>query len=636
MDFLNKAKQTVLNAVGISEQVPEDPQLEALKEKITQLDNIIGVLKKNFHKYSTALTQLTQTATLVGNDVQQFYTRSKTRQASIQKFVEVQSKVDQVATDVFRDQFHRDILATFDKWQRQVQGLWGNMKLAEELHASLYKQDAKLKALKDNPQGGKGSRQKGGAPSDGPSLADLENEFAFTKARLDTLKTKLETEVNQAVENRFTVFDNILVRLMECQVDFFAGSSTALVELKPNVDNYRKRFPKGSIPESLTGDGDSAETSAEVKSEEKPPEKPKQPAAVKKPVARKESAVSEEDEEEEEEEEEDEEESPAPVKQATVKSNAAPKPAAAGVDLLGDLMGAGPAPAAKSAPPSQGKAAAAPASSEGSLFEAFGSAPAAGSSKATPQTKPKAAPAASPDDFLEGLMGSAAPAPAAAAEAKKATKAPKKTDSAKPKAKPAEAAAPAPAPAAASKAPATKPKAVAPVPAAAPEKRGWTDSDGHEIEKDEGPAEDDEEKKVTVKVVVSEERKEEIAQAAQAAVESFQAAKDAEEQMNQEKRRLRLALEEKLNNWEFKSGIRKNIRTLLTTVHTVMWEGSGVDPIPLQAVMNDPGLKKAHRQVVMKCHPDRAKGNAEQEVIAERVFNALNTQYELHKNGQTQ
>jgi len=59
------------------------------------------------------------------------------------------------------------------------------------------------------------------------------------------------------------------------------------------------------------------------------------------------------------------------------------------------------------------------------------------------------------------------------------------------------------------------------------------------------------------------------------AVEAFIDGEKAKEKAQEAKRQVSGTLEAKLNAWEFKDGTQKNIRTLLTTLDTLLWEGSG-------------------------------------------------------------
>jgi len=74
----------------------------------------------------------------------------------------------------------------------------------------------------------------------------------------------------------------------------------------------------------------------------------------------------------------------------------------------------------------------------------------------------------------------------------------------------------------------------------------------------------------------------------------------------------------------------KDIRTLLSTMHEVLWEGSGWKPVNLSELIQDGSIKKKYRMAIVLCHPDRhQEANADQQTRADRVFNALNEAYKV-------
>jgi hypothetical protein len=626
MDLFKQVKKTVLESVGIGENIPEDPAIASLKQKTNHLDGIVSSLKKNFNKYSSTMGQLAQASAIMANEVTQFYARSKTRAKSIEKFSEANLKLEVISNELFRDEFHRDVLVLFDQWHRKVQGISDEIKQAEDLHCAMFKQEQKIRNVKDG---------KGGSKKEGPSVQDLEHEYDSLKSRLDYLKKKLDGELNQSIENRYNIFDNILVRVMECQVEFFNRSAACLEPLKPNIENYRKRFPKGTLPEGLTSSSANTSGSNEKPSnaeEKKPVEKKFNPTEEKKaPILQQKSNVSsaaeEEDDDEEEELEESEEESDDEVelKSKPQPQNMKSSTSSTQADLLGEFISAPSSNSKKNNNELPKK----PSTNPTEDLFGFVSAPSANASQAQSQ-KPKAPsqskdpidlfsafdskpvqnkPAVSKEDFLmEKPQAKVKPVKSAPSSGRGNPKSSSSSPSPTHK--------PAPKP--------VKPATAVPANAQRNENGEIILPDDPSVESKSAPA---------IKVVLRKEQKAEIDQKAAEAVDDYKRRAEAEAQMNNDKRDLRIALEKKLDDWEFKQGVRKNIRTLLSTVHSVMWEGSGMKPIDLSSLMSDAGVKKAHRNAILVCHPDRAKGDAEKEVIAERVFNALNVQYELFKNG---
>lgn len=85
----------------------------------------------------------------------------------------------------------------------------------------------------------------------------------------------------------------------------------------------------------------------------------------------------------------------------------------------------------------------------------------------------------------------------------------------------------------------------------------------------------------------------------------------------------------RLKGWAEDNGRVKNIRTLLSTMHQVMWEDCKWTEVNMGKLIQPNDVKKHYRKAMIVVHPDKAGGrNAEQLLIAERVFAALNTAWE--------
>eukprot|EP00931_Biecheleriopsis_adriatica_P060157 TRINITY_DN36113_c0_g1_i1.p1 TRINITY_DN36113_c0_g1~~TRINITY_DN36113_c0_g1_i1.p1 ORF type:complete len:356 (+),score=85.76 TRINITY_DN36113_c0_g1_i1:47-1069(+) len=107
-------------------------------------------------------------------------------------------------------------------------------------------------------------------------------------------------------------------------------------------------------------------------------------------------------------------------------------------------------------------------------------------------------------------------------------------------------------------------------------------------------------------------------------------AKRREEQSKKEKVELNNNLSRVMNDWAKTPDGQsfKEIRTLLSTMHTVMWENSGWQPLSLSELVADSNIKKYYRKAILMAHPDRHQSAAsEQQVRADRIFNALNESF---------
>jgi hypothetical protein len=92
-------------------------------------------------------------------------------------------------------------------------------------------------------------------------------------------------------------------------------------------------------------------------------------------------------------------------------------------------------------------------------------------------------------------------------------------------------------------------------------------------------------------------------------------------------------LGDKMTSWAIKNHNKKDIRTLLATLHTVMWPNSPWKEISLGDLMTDSAVKKFYYKAVMVVHPDKRQNDeALVQYISERVFQALNEAWERYNS----
>jgi hypothetical protein len=487
------------------------------------------------------------------------------------------------------------------------------IKEAEDLNVLKSKQEANLKELREAAA----IPNSGVTPRARQRIPQMENDLAYTSVKLESLKDKLEKDVNQAIESRHATFDAILIRLMECQVEFFTSAASVLENLTPSIQEYREKNSVYTAPASP----------AKVDLLSNIPEKPSIEIELKEEImqAKFEGLDSR---------------IPSPcVDESTPPIIPELKPEVLSVDdILGLDFGLRPRAESQKVTKTQ------PPKVVEDLFDVlFFSSPEV-TVFSQVESEPLISPLKMPEfqfknqgDILDILGDFAAPVskPAPEKPVKQAEKKPMDKQTTVRELKPKVVSK------IRSKSVVTASKAKVPDKdllevkdiGEAAKPRGWTDDDGHVIPPD-SEHEEHKELKASITVVLNEEQALQAQQNARDAVNSFRDKEAAATKLEEEKREVSLKLDVKLSEWEFKGGVRKNIRTLLTSVHQVLWEGAGVDPIPMSALMNEAGLKKAKAKLFLKVAPDRVKfGSVDQMVIADRVFNAINTQYSVHLEG---
>lgn len=88
-------------------------------------------------------------------------------------------------------------------------------------------------------------------------------------------------------------------------------------------------------------------------------------------------------------------------------------------------------------------------------------------------------------------------------------------------------------------------------------------------------------------------------------------------------------LDKSLTEWAFDNGKKRNIRTLLATMHTVTWDGCKWKAIGLGDVLSPKQVKLQYRKAMLVVHTDKCSNmDTETKYIAMRLFEAINEAYE--------
>ncbi|EFN51523.1 hypothetical protein CHLNCDRAFT_59232 [Chlorella variabilis] len=87
---------------------------------------------------------------------------------------------------------------------------------------------------------------------------------------------------------------------------------------------------------------------------------------------------------------------------------------------------------------------------------------------------------------------------------------------------------------------------------------------------------------------------------------------------------LRASLQPKIDAWS--AGKKDNIRALLASLHTVLWEDSGWTPPSMAEMVDNNKVKRTYMKANLVVHPDKVKqkgGSLEQVTAADMVFHVL-------------
>lgn len=84
-------------------------------------------------------------------------------------------------------------------------------------------------------------------------------------------------------------------------------------------------------------------------------------------------------------------------------------------------------------------------------------------------------------------------------------------------------------------------------------------------------------------------------------------------------------LKDILDKWTFTpAGEVKDIRALLSSLHTVLWENSGWQQVTIGDLLGAGSVKKAYRKATLLVHPDKHQNDdGETQYRADRIFDAI-------------
>ncbi|KAF7282230.1 hypothetical protein GWI33_003030 [Rhynchophorus ferrugineus] len=92
---------------------------------------------------------------------------------------------------------------------------------------------------------------------------------------------------------------------------------------------------------------------------------------------------------------------------------------------------------------------------------------------------------------------------------------------------------------------------------------------------------------------------------------------------------------EKLKVMEWKEGKKNNIRALLCSMHTILWEGTKWNKCDMHQLVSATDVKKAYRKACLAVHPDKQVGT-ENENLAKLIFMELNNAWSDFENDTSQ
>ena len=113
--------------------------------------------------------------------------------------------------------------------------------------------------------------------------------------------------------------------------------------------------------------------------------------------------------------------------------------------------------------------------------------------------------------------------------------------------------------------------------------------------------------------------------------------KEREEQKKiaeNEEDEVRKRLEPKVKAWSEEHGQKKKLTALLSSMHTILWEGANWKQVSLGDLLDDKKLRRCYLKATLVVHPDKTRDlDAEKRFLAKRIFDALSQAHAEHEDG---
>ncbi|XP_045108422.1 cyclin-G-associated kinase-like isoform X2 [Portunus trituberculatus] len=119
---------------------------------------------------------------------------------------------------------------------------------------------------------------------------------------------------------------------------------------------------------------------------------------------------------------------------------------------------------------------------------------------------------------------------------------------------------------------------------------------------------------------------------------SFSSGKDAGPRTMAQMKKVEMAKNmdpEKLKVMEWTEGKKKNIRALICSLHTIIWDGCKWNECGMHQLVQANDVKKMYRKACLAVHPDKCTGT-EHESLAKLIFMELNDAYSEFENDPSQ
>lgn len=209
--MFKKARDQLMQTVGLSERMPSNPQLTQSAEKLKQINSLIAAMRKSVESYASSMLAMGDASRILASDISRFYRDSSARTKTVGLFTSAMVDQESNVLFLFKEQFGWDVSREFDQWMAQSHSFRNRVDAIDNEYSQLN------------------------------AIHVDARTFAAKRDQLDQAAKALSVEISRFVDARYARFDKIFIRLMEFQKEFFHEGVEVTDKFDPVVKQYRNK-----------------------------------------------------------------------------------------------------------------------------------------------------------------------------------------------------------------------------------------------------------------------------------------------------------------------------------------------------------------------------------------------------------
>mmetsp|Transcript_5881 Transcript_5881/g.10792 ORF Transcript_5881/g.10792 Transcript_5881/m.10792 type:complete len:550 (-) Transcript_5881:626-2275(-) len=246
MNFLKKqlasASKLVNNAAsGVLGSEKCDKTLEEFQQHLKHMDRMLVSMRSSLMLVKTHATKRGQAEMKLAKDVSAFYRQSKSRQRSIEHFMHVQHQLEEMSIGSYSFQYDDTVVSVIDEWRHLAAQTLTYIQETSRDIGKFRREDAELKRMKKAIER---LKQQNRVSDEHRSMYKSQDQkVKQIKQKVLKQKDEIKQMTGKLVNERYRIFDECFVRIMEAQVSYFEDAKKMVDALRPKIEQYRKHKP---------------------------------------------------------------------------------------------------------------------------------------------------------------------------------------------------------------------------------------------------------------------------------------------------------------------------------------------------------------------------------------------------------